>query len=168
MSCSIAVGAGKLVSSGPPWVKRLGIAVPYAAVVSAGAANVAFTRMPEIQSGVPITAPDGTVLGTSKAAAQNAVVNTVLSRNLLLPIAPMLLPPLLNAGVRAVLPLGPLAAAAAETCFVAGSIAVALPAAIAAFPQEMKIETSALEPEFQKAVDGKGNPISYVLCNKGL
>ena len=74
-SCGIAVGAGKLVASGPPWVKRLGIAVPYAAVVSAGAANVAFTRMPEITDGVPITAPDGTKLGVSKLAAQSAVLN---------------------------------------------------------------------------------------------
>ena len=60
VSCSIAVGARKLVESGPPWVKRLGIAVPYAAVVTAGATNVAFTRMPEMRDGVPIAAPDGT------------------------------------------------------------------------------------------------------------
>jgi len=168
VSCTIAVGAGKIVQSGPPWVKRLGIAVPYAAVVSAGAANVAFTRMPEMQSGVPIAAPDGTQLGVSKAAAQSAVVNTVLSRNLLLPIAPMLLPPLLNAAVRSVVPLGPIAAAVAETCFVAGSIYGALPVAIAVFPQEMKIDTSVLEPEFQNAVDASGKKIEYVLCNKGL
>ena len=168
VSCSIAVGARKLVEAGPPWVKRLGIAVPYAAVVSAGAANVAFTRMPEMQDGVPISAPDGTNLGTSKAAAQSAVVNTVLSRNLLLPIAPMLLPPILNAALRSVVPLGPIAAAIAETTFVAGSIFGALPVAIAVFPQEMKIDTSVLEPEFQSRVDKKGNKIEYVLCNKGL
>ena len=33
VSCSIAVGARKLVESGPPWVKRLGIAVPYACLL---------------------------------------------------------------------------------------------------------------------------------------
>ena len=33
----------------PPAVKRLGIAVPYMAVVAAGGANVAFTRLPEMQ-----------------------------------------------------------------------------------------------------------------------
>lgn len=75
VSCSIAVGARKLVEAGPPWVKRLGIAVPYAAVVAAGSANVAFTRMPEMQDGVPISAPDGTNLGVSKLAAQSAVIN---------------------------------------------------------------------------------------------
>ena len=168
VSCSIAVGARKLVESGPPWVKRLGIAVPYAAVVSAGAANVAFTRMPEMQSGVPIAAPDGTPLGVSKAAAQSAVLNTVLSRNLLLPIAPMLLPPLANAALRSMVPLGPIAAAAAEVVFVAGAIFGALPAAIAVFPQEMKIDVSALEEEFRSCKDKAGRPVEYVLCNKGL
>ena len=52
-----------------------------------------------------------------------------------LPIAPMLLPPLAMAAVRTVLPLTGLAAVAAETCFVAGSIFGALPLAIAIFPQ---------------------------------
>merc|ERR1712196_350388 len=126
-----------------------GIEVPYAAVVSAGAANVAFTRMPEMQDGVPITAPDGTPLGTSKNAAFAAVRDTVLSRNLLLPIAPMLLPPLANAALKAVVPLGPIAAAVAETSFVAGSIFGALPVAIAVFPREMRISVSDLEPEFK-------------------
>lgn len=168
VSCSIAVGANKIVQSGPPWVKRLGIAVPYAAVVSAGAANVAFTRMPEMQDGVPIAAHDGTPLGTSKNAAFAAVRDTVLSRNLLLPIAPMLLPPLANAALRSVVPLGPVMSAVAEVGFVAGAIFGALPAAIAVFPQEMKIDVSALEPEFRSKTDGSGKPIEYVLCNKGL
>ena len=162
------VQKGKLVQSGPPWVKRLGIAVPYAAVVSAGASNVVLSRLPEIQSGVPIAAPDGTQLGVSKAAAQSAVINTVLSRNLLLPIAPMLLPPIAMMAVRSVLPLGAIAAAAAETCFVAGSIYGALPVAIAVFPQEMKIDVNVLEPEFRQAKDKSGKAIEYVLCNKGL
>ncbi|KAL3926900.1 MAG: hypothetical protein SGPRY_003080 [Prymnesium sp.] len=90
VSCGIAVGAGKLVNSGPPWVKRLGIAVPYAAVVAAGASNVAFTRLPEMQHGVPIADPDGTPLGVSKKAAITSVGMTVASRNFVLPIAPML------------------------------------------------------------------------------
>ena len=168
VSCSIAIGARRLVESGPPWVKRLGMAVPYAAVVSAGAANVAFTRMPELRDGVPITAPDGTPLGTSKLAAQSAVTNTVLSRNVLLPIFPMLLPPLLSAALRSVVPLGAVGAIAAETTFVAGASATALPMAIAVFPQEMQIPTSALEPEFREAKDASGRRVEHVLCNKGL
>ena len=135
VSCSIAVGARRLVESGPPWVRRLSIAVPYAAVVTAGAANVAFTRLPEMRDGVPITAPDGTPLGTSKAAAQSAVVNTVLSRIMLQPIAPMLFPPLMYAALRSVVPLGTIGGVVAQTAFVAGCSGCALPVAIAFFPQ---------------------------------
>ena len=47
----------------------------------------------------------GTVLGTSKAAAVTSVTKTVLSRNVCLPIAPMLLPPLAMAAARRLLPL---------------------------------------------------------------
>mmetsp|Transcript_535 Transcript_535/g.1505 ORF Transcript_535/g.1505 Transcript_535/m.1505 type:complete len:356 (-) Transcript_535:161-1228(-) len=168
VSCSIAVGARKLVENGPPWIKRLGIAVPYVAVVSAGAANVGFTRLPEMQGGVPITAPDGTPLGVSKAAAQSAVINTVLSRNLLLPIAPMLLPPIANGILKSVVPLGFYASAVAEFVFVCCSIYGALPMAIAVFPQEMQIDVGVLEPEFQGLKGKDGKPIAYVLCNKGL
>ena len=168
VSCSIAVGARKLVEAGPPWVRRLSIAVPYAAVVAAGSSNVAFTRLPEMQEGVPITAPDGTPLGTSKAAARTGVVNTIASRILLQPIAPMLFPPLMTAALHSVVPLGAVGGIVAQTVFVATCSGCALPLAIAAFPQEMHIATSALEPEFQQAKDGKGQPIEYVLCNKGL
>ena len=56
----------------------------------------------------------------------------------------------------------------AQTGFVAACSACALPVAIAAFPQEMKIPTSVLEPQFQHAKDAKGQPVEYVLCNKGL
>ena len=62
----------------------------------------------------------------------------------------------------------PIAAIASETVFVAGVSALALPLAIAVFPQEMRIATSVLEPEFQHAKDADGKPIEYVLCNKGL
>ena len=73
------------MESGPPWVKRLGIAVPYAAVVAAGASNVAFTRLPEMQHGVPVADADGNVLGVSKSAAVTSVAMTVTSRCCLLP-----------------------------------------------------------------------------------
>ncbi len=168
VSCSIAIGARKLVQSGPPAVKRLGLAVPYAAVVTAGGANTAFTRLPEMRAGVPVVAPDGTPLGVSRAAATSAVVNTVLSRNLLLPIAPMLLPPLAMLALRSAMPLGPIAAVAAETGLVAGCLYGALPVAIAVFPQEMTIPVSSLEPEFAGRRDSAGRPVEVVRCNKGL
>lgn len=45
-SCSIAVGAGKLIKALPA-LQVMGPAVPYLAVISAGSANVSFTRMEE-------------------------------------------------------------------------------------------------------------------------
>ena len=167
-SCGIAVGARKLVESGPPAVKRLGIAVPYMAVVAAGGANVAFTRMPEMQSGVPIADAEGNVLGVSKAAAITSVTKTIMSRNVCLPIAPMLLPPLAMAAIRTAVPLTGIAALAAETCLTAGSIYGALPVAIAIFPAQITIPTSALEPEFQNLRAKDGSLITQVVCNKGL
>ena len=80
----------------------------------------------------------------------------------------MLFPPLMTAALHSVVPLGAVGGIVAQTVFVATCSGCALPLAIAAFPQEMHIATSALEPEFQQAKDGKGQPIEYVLCNKGL
>ena len=168
VSCGIAVGARKLVEAGPPAVKRLGIAVPYAAVVCAGGANVAFTRLPEMNNGVPIADADGNALGISKAAAVTSVTKTVMSRNVCLPIAPMLLPPLAMAAIRTVVPLSGVAAVVAETGLVAGSIYGALPLAIAIFPQEISIPVASLEPEFQNLKGSNGKPLEYVVCNKGL
>ena len=132
-------------------------------VVTAGATNVAFTRMPEMRDGVPITAPDGTPLGTSKAAARTGVVNTIASRILLQPIAPMLFPPLMTAALHSVVPLGAVGGIVAQTVFVATCSGCALPLAIAIFPQEIAIPTSALEPEFQGLVgiDGQGYVVWY-------
>jgi len=169
VSCSIAVGARKLVESGPPWVRRLGIAVPYAAVVAAGGANVAFTRLPEMQHGVPVADAEGNKLGVSTAAAKTSVAMTVASRCCVLPMAPMLLPPIALGALKAALPFikGPVAVGA-EAGLVAASIYFALPVAIAIFPQELSIPVSALEPEFQNLKDSKGNLITSVVCNKGL
>ena len=96
------------------------------------------------------------------------MVSTISSRILLQPIAPLLLPPLMITALQSVVPLGTIANVVAQTAFVAGVSGVALPFAIAVFPQEIQIPTSALEPEFQDAKDGAGQPIDYVLCNKGL
>lgn len=55
-----------------------------------------------------------------------------------------------------------------QTGLVAGSICLGLPLAIAIFPQEISIPTSALEPEFQGLKTKDGKPIDHVICNKGL
>ena len=60
------------------------------------------------------------------------------------------------------------AAVAAETGLVATSIYAALPAAIALFPQELRIPAERLEPEFRDVVGRDGTPVTHVVCNKGL
>lgn len=169
VSCAIALGAGKVVRAGPPWVKRLGIAVPYAAVVTSGGVNVAFTRMPEMRQGVPIADPEGVELGLSKQAAITSVAMTIASRSVVLPIVPMLLPPLAMSGLRSLFPfLTGVSAVAAEVALVASSIYLALPVAIGVFPQNLQIPVSALEPEFQDLRDSKGELITHIVCNRGL
>ena len=55
-----------------------------------------------------------------------------------------------------------------QTGLVGCSIFGALPLAIAIFPQEIQIPTSALEPEFQNLKTKDGKPLTHVVCNKGL
>jgi hypothetical protein len=88
-SCGVAIGASALIKRGPSFIKRLGFAVPYTAVVCAGAGNVILTRMPEIENGVPIRDLEGKTLGLSKLAAIESVKLTVLSRNVFLPMVPL-------------------------------------------------------------------------------
>ena len=173
VACGIGVGASKLVERGPPWIKRLGILVPYTAVVSAGAANLALTRLPEIRSGAPIASvPDGEALGSSSSAAVESVRQVLLSRICMLPIMPMILPPLALSAIKSAVPLlrtNRPAAIATEVSLIASSIYFCLPAAIAVFPQEMVIPVSKLEPEFQgRRSKATGAPVEFVTCNKGL
>jgi tricarboxylate carrier len=149
-SCCIAVGASALIKRGPPVVKRLGLAVPYVAVVAAGAGNVAFTRWPEVSNGVPVASADGRTLGLSQAAALESIKLTVLSRNVALPVIPLLIPPLTMSFLRRRVPAiaaGGALAVLTELGVVSGCLGVGLPLAIAIFPQEMRIRTAALEPQ---------------------
>merc|ERR1719373_474118 len=73
-SCSIALGASKLIEAVPA-LQMFGPFVPYLAVISAGTANVSFTRMEEwYGSGVSIVDEEGKDLGISKAAGQMGVL----------------------------------------------------------------------------------------------
>jgi len=169
-SCSIAVGAGKLMKAVPS-LQVMGPFVPYLAVISAGTANVSFTRMEEWNGkGVSIVDEDGNNLGMSKAAGQLGVLQTVLSRSCFLPIAPMVMPvlamkalkgaaPFLTVGVMGVV---------TELVLITGCISGMLPVALAILPQKMELSVSSLEPEFQSLKDSKGQPITKVYANKGL
>lgn len=164
VSCGIALGASRALRSSPS-LARLGLFVPYAAVVSAGSCNVAFTRMDEWSGrGICVVSPEGRELGMSVRAGQQAVLSTVSTRSCCLPIPVLLVPPL----VMSLLPVSGALAVLAEGLVIIVCMGVALPCALAMLPQEMEIPVSSLEPKFQKLVDSAGKPILSVFANKGL
>ena len=157
---------------GPPVVQRLGAkpwAVPYLAVALSGSANIFFTRMSEMDQGVPVSLEDGTVVGTSRAAARTAVLQTIASRGMGIPLPVLVLPPLLVSGLSRLPGLRhPRLRVPLELAAVTASLAGALPLAIAAFPQRIEMDASSLEPQFYDLRDKAGARVTKLYCNKGL
>jgi len=168
-SLAIAYGAGKLVKSNPT-AARLGPFVPYLAVAIAGSANVAFTRIDEINNGVRVFDGEGKDLGVSKKAGALAVGKTVLTRSLFLPLFPLLAPPVIMAALRKIpaIRTNKTIGLVTELTVITGCMSLALPAALALQPQRMTLTASSLEPQFHKIVDVSGRPITTVYANKGL
>jgi len=166
-SCSIAMGAKKIIGAIPA-LQAFGPFVPYLAVISAGSANVSFTRMEEWNGkGVSIVDADANDLGLSLKAGQLGVLQTVLSRSCFLPIAPMVMPVLAMKILAPVLTAKPVAMMA-ELVLITVCISGMLPVALSILPQKMEIPVSGLEPQYQNLKDKNGNPITSVFANKGL
>lgn len=164
VSCGIAVGARKAISSFPGLAK-FGLFVPYLAVISAGSCNVAFTRMDEWAGrGICIFSPEGKELGMSLKAGQQAVLSTIGTRSVCLPIPVLLVPPV----VMSILPVTGATALVTEMVVIIGCMSVALPCALAMLPQTMELSTRNLEPEYQSLKDSAKMPITSVFANKGL
>ena len=157
---------------GPPVIQTLGAkpwAVPYLTVALSGSSNIFFTRRSEMEQGVPVCLEDGTVVGTSRAAAQTAVFQTVLSRGLGLPLPVLVLPPLLVSGLTRLPGLGhPRLRVPLELAAVTASLAGALPLAISAFPQRIEMDAMSLEPKFHSISDKTGARVTKLYSNKGL
>lgn len=166
-SCSIALGAKKLIGAVPA-LQVFGPFVPYLAVISAGSANVSFTRMEEwTGKGSSIVDEEGKNLGMSLKAGQQGVLQTVITRSCFLPIAPMVMPII---GMKLLSPILiiPGSAVVAELVLITVCISGMLPVALAILPQKMALDVKSLEPEFQNLKDSKGNPVTTVYANKGL
>lgn len=160
VAVSVALGARKVVAAVPA-LQRFGVMVPYLAVVTAGSCNIAFMRSSEwMGDGIPVSAPDGTPLGTSPKAGRSAVLNTIVTRGAFLPVFPLLIPPVMMK----VLPGGKVV----ELGIITAAIALGLPCALAILPTTMQIDAASLEPEFRGRVDGSGCPVTKVLASKGL
>ncbi|OTA60013.1 sideroflexin-5 [Hypoxylon sp. EC38] len=185
-SCSVAVGLNSLV----PRLKRfspstrlvLSRLVPFAAVASAGVLNVFLMRGEEMRTGIDVypvlseadkakLAKEGKAenevpsLGKSKKAATLAVAETALSRVFnCTPI--MVVPPLILVRLQRTewLKRNPRFTMPINLGLILGMSYLALPFALAAFPQRQRISADSLEEEFH----GRGGDGGMVVFNRGI
>jgi len=168
-ACGVAIGAGKLLAAFPS-LTTFGPFVPYLATITAGSANVGFSRMDEVRNGIDVFDAEGNNVGRSIAAGQTAVFRTVTTRSMFLPVFPLLIPPTtmklaLGAGV---LTAGSPVAIIFEVSLIAMCMGIGLPVALAMQPLMMELPVSGLEPQFQSLKDSKGEPITAVFASKGM
>lgn len=176
-SCALAVGLGKVTEAvaGPKstlpniFKYSLRTIVPYTAVASAGAMNVALMRWNEIQAGIHVQDRDGTQLGLSTACGKKAIMETVLTR-LALPAPILILPKVIMSSfdMWSVVKSNPRLRAPIEVAVVTACLWGCLPGAIGLFPQQSSAHVSTLEPRFRSLKTKDGKPVEYVYFNKGL
>lgn len=173
-SCSVALGLNALVPKlkglKPNTKMVLGRLVPFAAVVSAGIANVFLMRSEELKKGISVFNKDGEDLGTSKKAALYAVGETAASRVInATPV--MAIPPLILVRLQKTRFLkgkSKLTETAVNIGLIFVTALVALPPALAIFPQREIISPDRLEEKFHNLKDKSGNKIEQVEFNRGI
>uniref|UniRef100_A0AC35TKS0 Sidoreflexin n=1 Tax=Rhabditophanes sp. KR3021 TaxID=114890 RepID=A0AC35TKS0_9BILA len=137
--------------------------VPLPAVSLASTLNVLSMRLPEVATGVEVYERDGTVVGTSKVAAKQAVFDTALTRAFL-PFPLLLAPPLVMPFIeKKQFMKNPRIALLMNAIVCTISFAVSLPISLALFPQESEIDVSKLEKEIQEKCFGQ-----KLYYNKGM
>lgn len=175
-SCSVAVGLNSVV----PRLRRLSPSlrvtlarlVPFAAVASAGALNVFLMRGEEIRRGIDVYPtrkspedPEPPALGKSKTAATLAVGETAASRVFnstpVMAIPPLILVRMqqgkwLKSRPNMVLPV--------NLGLILTTSVLALPLALAVFPQRQTIAASSLEEDIQSKAGRDAN----VEFNRGI
>ena len=170
-ACSLAYGLGKAFERAPPGVKKWGMFIPMLATGAANMSNIGFTRMGEILEGTQVYDIDKREMGLSKHAGLQGVLQTGLSRGLMVPSACLLVPPIAQA-VFAKVGMVPKAGSPGNKLFqlvwVCIALQIALPAALATFPQESTYDVTTLEPQFHHLLDTNHRPIKYLYANKGL
>jgi tricarboxylate carrier len=173
-SCSVALGLNAIVprlkSLRPQTKMILGRLVPFAAVVSAGVVNVYLMRSEEIKKGISVFDKDGNDLGVSKTAAKYAVGETAASRVInATPI--MVIPPLILVKLqRTRFLMGKPKAVEIFTNIglIFATSLVALPFALAVFPQRRELPVEKLEEKFHDLKDKYGNQITSLQFNRGI
>lgn len=173
-SCSVALGLNAIVprlkSLKPNTRMLLGRLVPFAAVVSAGVANVFLMRSEEIKKGITVFDRSGEEVGVSKTAALYAVGETAASRVInATPI--MVIPPLILVKLQKTRLLKGKPKAfeiLTNIGLIFTTSLVALPFALAVFPQRRVLDVAKLEDKFQGLKDKNGVEIRELEFNRGI
>nr|XP_060622990.1 sideroflexin-3 [Anolis sagrei ordinatus] len=161
-----ALGLKSLTKHLPQIIGRY---VPFAAVAAANCINIPLMRQRELKFGIPITDENGNRLGESKKAAQQAIVQVVVSRIGMAAPAMAIPPVIMNAlEKRAFLKRYPMMNAPLQVGLVGLCLVFATPLCCALFPQNSSMSVSRLEPEIQAQIQEKNPGVEVVYFNKGL
>ncbi|KAI2657665.1 sideroflexin-1-like protein [Labeo rohita] len=147
----------------------MGRFVPFAAVAAANCINIPFMRQRELKHGIPVTDAEGNRLGESSQAAQQAIVQVVVSR-IGMAVPAMAIPPVIMNALekKAFLKRFPVLNAPIQVGLVGLCLVFATPLCCALFPQKSSMKVSGLEPELQERIRQNNPHITTVYFNKGL
>jgi len=169
-ACTFAYGLGKVVEKFPSKWKSLSLIVPCVATAAANISNISFTRLDEITNGAPVTDIEGVNRGLSKIAGTQAVMQSALTRCVLVPCACLMLPPALMSAIRYIrlMPSNPRGVMLLELSVIYLSLQAALPAALAVYPQNITLKCNELENQFHNLKLSDGTIAKELYSNKGL
>lgn len=163
-SCSVAMGLNHIARNRQS--RMLRAAVPITAVTAANWLNIGLIRLREMQDGIEVReAGSGRMIGRSKVAARDAIIQTAITRTATaLPV--LALPPLIMSMVDKTFLKGrPALYQAVYLMTIGMCLRYALPPAVAAFPQQATMSINRLERELRETV---GSGETHVVFNKGL
>ncbi|XP_072368208.1 sideroflexin-1 isoform X1 [Scyliorhinus torazame] len=161
-----ALGLNSLTKHVTPLIGRF---VPFAAVAAANCINIPLMRQRELKHGIPITDENGNRLGESTKAAQQAIVQVVISR-ILMAAPGMAIPPFIMNTLerKAFLKRFPWMSAPIQVGLVGVCLVFATPLCCALFPQKSSMSVNRLEHDIQAKVRKTSPGVEYVYFNKGL
>lgn len=161
-----ALGLKSLTKHLPAIIGRF---VPFAAVAAANCINIPFMRQRELKHGIPITDAEGKRLGESTKAAQQAIVQVVVSR-IGMAVPAMAIPPVIMNALekKAFMKRFPVLNAPIQVGLVGFCLVFATPLCCALFPQKSSMKVSGLEPELQERIRQSSPHTTTVYFNKGL
>ena len=137
---------------------------------TAGFLNAYFMRQSELDKGIEVFDPEDhdQVVGISKVAAKKAVMETAISRYVL--CVTLFLPALALYGIERahLMPRNRILCTALELSLFFGELYLAVPLAIALYPQYGKVSEQDIEPSLRVWKNQQGHHLKEFMYNKGL